>query len=165
MSESEGGTGVGRAGEGRGWAALGRVGGGGGTRGGWGTGTVREDGRMRELLVIGMGPGHPDQITVQAVQALNRADVFFRIDKGAAKSRLNAAREEILAQHLSSPGHPVADIHEPPRDRSTGLTSAGHRDAVGDWHEARAELIEAAIAAELGAGGVGALLGWGDPAL
>jgi precorrin-2 methylase len=27
---------------------------------------------MRELLVIGIGPGHPDQITVQAVQALNR---------------------------------------------------------------------------------------------
>jgi len=33
---------------------------------------------MRELLVIGMGPGHPDQITVQAVQALNRVVVFFR---------------------------------------------------------------------------------------
>ena len=35
---------------------------------------------MRELLVIGMGPGHPDQITVQAVQALNRVDVFLRIE-------------------------------------------------------------------------------------
>jgi precorrin-6A synthase len=120
---------------------------------------------MRELLVIGMGPGHPDQITVQAVQALNRADVLFRIDKGDAKSGLKAAREEILRRHVSGTGYRVVDIPEPPRDRSPDLTSAGYRDAVGDWHEARAELIEAAIAAELGADGVGAFLVWGDPSL
>jgi precorrin-6A synthase len=120
---------------------------------------------MRELLVIGMGPGHPDQITVQAVQALNRADVLFRIDKGDAKSGLNATREEILRRHVSGPGYRVVDIPEPPRDRSPELTAAGYRDAVGDWHEARAELIEAAIAAELGADGVGAFLVWGDPCL
>ena len=39
---------------------------------------------MRELLIIGMGPGHPDQVTVQAVRALNRVDVFFRIERGTA---------------------------------------------------------------------------------
>ena len=85
---------------------------------------------MRELLVIGMGPGHPDQITVQAVQALNRVDVFFRIDKGDAKSGLNAAREEILRRHVSGAGYRVVDIPEPPRDRSPDLTAAGYRDAV-----------------------------------
>ena len=120
---------------------------------------------MRELLVIGMGPGHPDQITVQAVQALNRADVFFRIDKGDAKSGLNAAREEILRRHVTSPGYRVVDIPEAPRDRSQALTAAGYQDAVHDWHEARAELIEAALAAELGEDGVGAFLVWGDPSL
>ena len=120
---------------------------------------------MRELLVIGMGPGHPDQITVQAVRALNRADVIFRIDKGDAKSGLNAAREEILRRHVSGPGYRVVNIPEPARDRSPDLTAVGYRDAVGDWHEARAELIEAAIAAELGADGVGAFLVWGDPSL
>ena len=78
---------------------------------------------MRELLVIGMGPGHPDQITVQAVRALNRVDVFFRIDKGDAKSGLNAAREEILARHVTRPGYRVVDVAEPARDRS-GV--AGH---------------------------------------
>jgi precorrin-6A synthase len=122
---------------------------------------MREDGRMRELLVIGMGPGHPDQITVQAVQALNRVDVFFRIDKGDAKSGLNAARAEILGRHVTSPGYRVVDIPEAPRDRSP----ADYQGAVQDWHEARAELIEAAIADELGADGVGAFLVWGDPSL
>jgi precorrin-6A synthase len=120
---------------------------------------------MRELLIIGMGPGHPDQITVQAVQALNRADVFFRIDKGDAKSGLNAARDEILRRHVTRPGYRAVDIPEPPRDRSPSLTSDGYQGAVSDWHAARAELIAAAIGAELGPDGVGAFLVWGDPSL
>ncbi len=120
---------------------------------------------MRELLVIGMGPGHPDQITVQAVRALNRVEVFLRIDKGDAKSGLNAARDEILRRHVTSPGYRVVDIPEPPRDRSASLTGADYQGAVRDWHEARAELIETALADELGEDGVGAFLVWGDPSL
>ena len=120
---------------------------------------------MRELLVIGMGPGHPDQVTVQAVEALNRAEVFFRIDKGDAKSGLNAARDEILRRHVTRPGYRVADIPEPPRDRSPSLTAAGYQGAVTDWHAARAELIAAALEAELGPDGVGAFLVWGDPSV
>ena len=116
---------------------------------------------MRELLVIGMGPGHPDQITVQAVRALNRVDVFFRIDKGDAKSGLNAARDEILHRHVTRAGYRVVEIPEPPRDRSP----ADYQGAVRDWHEARAELIEAAVAAELGEDGVGGFLVWGDPSV
>jgi precorrin-6A synthase len=120
---------------------------------------------MRELLVIGMGPGHPDQITVQAVRALNRVDVFFQLDKGDAKSGLNAARAEILARHVTRPGYRVVDVPEPPRDRSESLDSAGYAGAVGDWHQARAELIGAAVAAELGPDGTGAFLVWGDPSV
>ena len=126
---------------------------------------MRDTGRMRELLVIGMGPGHPDQITVAAVAALNRVDVFFRIDKGDAKSGLNAAREEILRRHVTRSDYRVVDIPEPPRDRSPSLTGDGYQGAVLDWHEARAELIEAAIAAELGEDGTGAFLVWGDPSV
>jgi precorrin-6A synthase len=120
---------------------------------------------MRELLVIGMGPGHPDQITVQAVQALNRVDVFFRIDKGDAKSGLNAVRDEILRRHVRRPGYRVVEIPEPARDRSPSLTAAGYQGAVRDWHEARAEVIEGAIAAEVPVDGVGAFLVWGDPSV
>jgi len=120
---------------------------------------------MRELLVIGIGPGHPDQVTVQAVKALNRVDVFFRVDKGDAKSGLNAAREEILARHVTRSGYRVVEVPEPPRDRSESLDRAGYEGAVGDWHQARAELIGAAVAAELGPDGVGAFLVWGDPSV
>jgi precorrin-6A synthase len=120
---------------------------------------------MRELLVIGIGPGHPDQITVQAVQALNRVDVFFFIDKGDAKSGLNAVRDEILERHVSEPRYRIVAIPEPARDRSRSLTSGGYQDAVQDWHEARAERIGTAIATELGDDSVGAFLVWGDPSV
>jgi precorrin-6A synthase len=126
---------------------------------------MRDTGRMRELLVIGMGPGHPDQITVQAVKALNRVDVFFRIDKGDARSGLNAARDEILRRHVTRGGYRVVDIPEPPRDRSPSLTADGYREAVGGWHAARAELIAAAVGTELADEGVGAFLVWGDPSV
>jgi precorrin-6A synthase len=120
---------------------------------------------MRELLVIGIGPGHPDQITVQAVQALNRVDVFFHFDKGDTTSGLNEVREEILRRHIARPGYRVVGIPEPPRDRSPSPADTGYRETVRDWHEARAELIEKAIAAELDCGGVGGCLVWGDPSL
>jgi len=120
---------------------------------------------MRELLVIGMGPGHPDQVTVAAVRALNRVDVFFQFDKGDAKSGLNAAREEILARHVPGGGYRMVSIPEPSRDRSGGLDRTGYEGAVGDWHQARAELIGQAMAAELGPDEVGACLVWGDPSV
>jgi precorrin-6A synthase len=120
---------------------------------------------MRELLIIGIGPGHPDQLTVQAVKALNRVDVFFRIDKGDARSGLNSARDEILRRHVSSPGYRVVDIPEPARDRSPGLDADGYQGAVQDWYEARARLIAEAIGTELGPDGTGAFLVWGDPSL
>jgi precorrin-6A synthase len=125
---------------------------------------VRNTGLMRELLLIGMGPGHPDQITVQAVTALNRMDVLFRIDKGDAKSGLNLARDEILNRHVR-PGYRIVDLPEPPRDRSPSLTADRYQGAVSDWHEARAQLIGEAIEGELGPDGVGAFLVWGDPSV
>jgi precorrin-6A synthase len=120
---------------------------------------------VRELLVIGIGPGDPDQVTVQAVKALNRVDVFFVVDKGEAKSGLNAVREEILRRHVIDSAYRVVTIPEPERDRSPDHTDRTYRGAVRDWHEERAAGFEQAIGAELAEDGVGALLVWGDPSV
>ena len=118
--------------------------------------------RMRELIVIGIGPGHPDQITVQAVAALNRAQVFFVVGKGAEKGGLLAVREEILRRHIrNADGYRVVEIADPPRDRA----AADYPGAVEDWHQARADRFAAAITEHLDEDGVGAFLVWGDPAL
>jgi len=117
---------------------------------------------VRKLLLVGIGTGHPDHVTVQAVEALNRAEVFFVVDKGAEKSGLLELRDEILRRHVRDQGgYRVVEIADPPRDRG----AAAYEGAVADWHEARAERFEAAIAAELGPDGVGAFLVWGDPSL
>ena len=105
---------------------------------------------VREILVIGIGPGHPDQLTVQAVDALNRVQVFFVVDKGSDKDGLLAARQRILQRHVRDPdGYRVVEIDEPPRDRS----AADYPGAVDDWYQLRAERFAAAIVAELDSDG------------
>jgi precorrin-6A synthase len=116
---------------------------------------------MREILVIGIGAGNPEYITVQAINALNAADVFFVVDKGEDKSSLLALRTEICDRYRTDPDYRLVQIPEPDRDR----TASAYTEAVEDWHERRAQLFEAAIIEHLPADGVGAFLVWGDPAL
>ncbi|QNG17765.1 precorrin-6A synthase (deacetylating) [Rhodococcus triatomae] len=112
---------------------------------------------MRELLVIGIGAGDPDQVTVQAVKAMNRADVFFVLGKGAEKDDLVAVRTGILAEHVRRP-HRIVEIADPPRNR----TPDDYEGVVDDWHERRAARFEEHFGA---VDGVGAILVWGDPSL
>ncbi len=56
---------------------------------------------MREIVVIGVGAGDPEQVTMQAVSALNRVDVFFVLDKGEVKQELVDLREEILRRYAT----------------------------------------------------------------
>ncbi|MGO4203827.1 precorrin-6A synthase (deacetylating) [Rhodococcus sp. TAF43] len=112
---------------------------------------------MRELLVIGIGAGDPDQVTIQAVKAMNRADVFFVIGKGDEKQELVDLRTTILAEHMERE-YRIVDIVDPPRDR----TPSDYAGVVDDWHDRRAEVFEEKFAAE---DGVGAILVWGDPSL
>jgi precorrin-6A synthase len=113
---------------------------------------------VRTVLVIGVGAGDPEHITVQAINALRRTDVVFVVDKGPAD--LSRAREEILARYAEQRPRVVA-IPDPARDR----TAAAYRSAVEEWRSARADAWERAIATELRDAGCGAFLVWGDPAL
>ncbi|HEY9303136.1 MAG TPA: precorrin-6A synthase (deacetylating), partial [Mycobacterium sp.] len=114
----------------------------------------------RHIHVIGIGAGDPEYVTVQAIEALNRTQVFFAMDKGSAKSDLVGLRREICARYIRQPGYRFVELADPPRAKD-----AEYREAVSDWHAARARIWAAAIAAELGPGDVGAFLAWGDPSL
>ncbi|MEW1725029.1 precorrin-6A synthase (deacetylating) [Streptomyces sp. NPDC093109] len=125
---------------------------------------------MRKISVIGIGAGDPDQLTVQAVEALRRVDVFFLLDKGAEKADLAEARHAILRRYLgdgrSGPGRPrhrLVTLHDPERDRAAD--GAGYPGAVADWRARRAAGFERAFLDELGEDGTGAFLVWGDPSL
>ncbi|ORW93102.1 precorrin 6A synthase [Mycobacterium sp. IEC1808] len=114
----------------------------------------------RHIHVIGIGAGDPGYVTVQAIEALNDTQVFFAMDKGETKSDLVALRREICARFIRQPEYRFVELPDPKRS-----TEADYRDAVADWHAARARLWADAISAELGPDGVGAFLAWGDPSL
>ncbi|AFS13072.1 Precorrin-6A synthase (deacetylating) [Mycobacterium intracellulare subsp. intracellulare MTCC 9506] len=114
----------------------------------------------RHIHVIGIGAGDPDYVTVQAIEALNDTQVFFAMDKGDQKSDLVALRREICARFIREPGYRFVELADPRR-----ADHAEYRDAVAEWHAARAQIWADAISAELGPHGVGAFLAWGDPSL
>ncbi|MFF0221202.1 precorrin-6A synthase (deacetylating) [Streptomyces sp. NPDC004629] len=118
---------------------------------------------MRRILVIGIGAGDPEQLTLQAVRALRGTDVFFLLDKGEVKSDLTRVRREMLDAHLPPGTYRLVEARDPERDRGAG--GAAYSPAVGEWRSARADVYERLIAEELGEDETGAFLVWGDPAL
>ncbi len=112
------------------------------------------------IHVIGIGVGDPDHVTAQAVAALNDTEVFFAMDKGGAKRDLVALRREICERFIERPGYRFVELADPKRAKD-GM----YRQAVADWHDARAALWANAFEVELGPNGVGAILVWGDPSL
>lgn len=113
-----------------------------------------------DIRVIGIGPGGPRQLTLEAVDAIGEVDVFFLLDKGDAVAELTGLRRRLLAEH-GAPGHRVVTVADPPRDRGPG----DYARQVTDWHAARAEALAATLPAELPHGGTAGFLVWGDPAL
>ncbi len=116
---------------------------------------------MRKLLIIGVGAGDPDYITIQAINALNEVDVFFVIDKGEEKDDLVRLRKELCQKYIRDPSYRIVEAPDPERDRK----AAAYASAVEDWYEKRAAIFERMIAEELDENGCGGFLVWGDPTL
>lgn len=119
----------------------------------------------RHIRVIGIGPGGLDQVTVDAVRAMNAVDFFLVTDKAGSDGPpdpLVVARGEILARHLDHEPRLVL-VDDPSRDRSEDgtRTAAEYDRAVREWHEARTNAWEQALLDHDGDAG---FLVWGDPA-
>ncbi len=118
---------------------------------------------MKKVLIIGIGAGNPDYLTVQAIEALNRADVFFVMDKGVAKEKLIALRKHIIERFVKHRDYRIAEATSPERRRDD--SDADYRTAVDELNRDKQEIFERLIADELKDGEVGAFLVWGDPSL
>jgi len=116
---------------------------------------------MRRILVIGIGAGNPDYLTVQAIDALNRVDVFFIPDKGEEKSALRHLREEILARFVDKRAYETVGV-DIPRRRAAG---DDYRGSVDEWHAALTANYENLFERHLTGDKVGGFLVWGDPML
>src|SRR5262245_34005087 len=115
---------------------------------------------MMRIMVIGIGPGGMDLLTVQAIGALRQVDVFFMFDKGEEKADLVHLRKEICARYCTAKPYRIVEIASPDRD-----AGGGYKSGVAAWHAERAALAGEAMRTALPDGKIGAFLVWGDPAL
>lgn len=117
---------------------------------------------MRTICLIGMGPGGPEFLTAQAVEALRSCDVFFLLEKqGRGKELLGDARRKILDLHRGPGAYRIVTAESPPR----APAQEGYLDVVADWHAQKAEIFGKLFAEHLQDGEKGGVLVWGDPAL
>jgi precorrin-6A synthase len=116
---------------------------------------------MRKIRVIGIGAGHPEQITIQAINAINQTDVLFITDKGADKDDLARLRREIVERYAPNRKLRIITIPDPPRDRRP----SDYHATVVSWHEQRATLYQSIFREHLQPEESGAFLVWGDPSL
>jgi len=116
---------------------------------------------MRHILVIGIGAGNPEHMTIQAINALNRADVLFIPTKGAKKAELAEVRREICGRYVTRSDSRTVEFAVPVR-RTEGRSYVG---SVDEWHSSIAATYERLLEGELGEDQTGAFLVWGDPML
>lgn len=112
-----------------------------------------------ELLLIGIGTGNPEHLTLQAIRALRSADLVLVPRKGAGRDELADLRLALCTEILRDT--PLAEFDMPERD--PGIP--GYLDRVEAWHDKIAALWREAIAARPAPPARAALLVWGDPAL
>lgn len=113
------------------------------------------------LSLIGIGCGDPEQLTRQAISAINAADLVLIPRKGEEKADLADLRRTICADVLTNAATRLAEFDLPVRDSAR----EDYRGGVDDWHNAVAAAWSREIARHLGGEGRVAMLIWGDPSL
>jgi precorrin-6A synthase len=116
---------------------------------------------MKKLLVIGIGAGNPDYMTLQAVKALNKVDVFFLMDKGRSKDKLIDLRREICERHITDRDYRFVEAQSPERERG----DVDYKSSIDDLNLAKQQTFERLINDEMSDDQCGGFLVWGDPAL
>lgn len=114
---------------------------------------------MKTILVVGIGTGSPEHLTLAAVDALKRADVLFVPDKGAAKADLADVRRTIIERYVQTDAQQIG--YGVPRRNAA---NPDYKQGVDDWHGALSNIFTSLIA-QIPEGGTGAFLVWGDPGL
>lgn len=117
----------------------------------------------RQIRIIGIGLGAPEQLTGQAIAAMNEVDVFLVPDKGERKSELVDLRHVLCEQVITDDRWQLRTVADPQRGPDAQRNAAQYRDGVVAWHEARvARYVE--LIRDLPDDAVVGFLVWGDPA-
>jgi precorrin-6A synthase len=115
----------------------------------------------RELVVVGIGAGDPDWVTVEATRAIEALDVLFVVLKEDGLGELVEARRVVIERYRTRPLHTV-ELPDSPRP---WRSAPDYPTAVARWRAQRLRQWSEAIARELDEGQTGGFLVWGDPSL
>jgi precorrin-6A synthase len=116
---------------------------------------------LKQILIIGIGAGDPDHLTHQAVKAMNRADVFFLMDKGPSKGTLIDHRRRLCEQFIEGRAYRFVESDCPERIRNV----PDYQGSVADLNQDKRDVFDWMIGEQLADGECGAFLVWGDPGL
>jgi precorrin-6A synthase len=116
---------------------------------------------MRKIFLIGIGAGNPDYLTIQAINALNKVDVFFIPDKGAEKAALQKLRSELCARFIEDKSYRFVEVAVPKRAQET----CDYKANVAEWHARIEANYKRLLREELGEDECAGFLVWGDPTI
>jgi len=116
---------------------------------------------MKKILIIGIGAGNPEYVTIQAVNALNQVDVFFILEKGVDKEKLVEFRRELCRRYITGRNYRFVEAESPEWERR----SADYQAAIAELNHDKQTLFERLIGEGMEDGECGAFLVWGDPTL
>ena len=119
--------------------------------------------KMKKIYLIGIGPGEPDYLTVQAIETMKKVDVFFILEKNGERGYEDFVkmRAEILEKYLESGTYRVIYAKIPERRKG----GKPYKEGVKIWRQQKAEIFTGLINDEMKDGESGAILAWGDPSL
>jgi precorrin-6A synthase len=115
---------------------------------------AQQPSRNPRIRIIGIGSGHPDQLTGEAAAALAGVDYVIAAAKGTDDPLLGVRRA--LCERF---GVELVAVADPERDRDD---PGDYDGAVRDWHAARVAAYAEVL--DQRPGSVGFLV-WGDPSL
>ena len=116
---------------------------------------------MKKILIIGIGAGNPEYVTIQAINALNQVDVFFILDKGASKDKLVEFRRELCRRYIEGDDYRFVEASSPEWDRCSG----DYGSTIANLNRDKQNVFERLIGEGMEDGECGAFLVWGDPTL
>ena len=113
---------------------------------------------LKKLYLIGIGPGDPKYLTFEALELIERLEVFLIPEKIGKKKELTQKRLEIL--NFVKKGKPYQCIYLPFPERPRGLN---YQEKVKEWRKEKAKILKETLM-KLEEEEAGFLV-WGDPTL
>lgn len=120
---------------------------------------------MKKIYLIGIGPGEPEYLTVQAINTMKKTDVFFLLEKEGERNKdLVKIRRNLLERYLDEGTYRVVSAKIPARKKG-GRDYEVYKERVESWRQQKAEVTFELIRDGMKDGEAGAFLIWGDPCL